>query len=201
LKSYQAVRIAEEVQTLRERAAMLRCLPCFTQNVLTVSLPGHQSASKRRCVVITITASHSGALNSSAIMKIEVELRSTSILVPPIDTARTQYIKCHCVAPPEDDQVMLDTRRGPQFVINWVKRASRWFRYTRTDTACFELRDIRLSPPSNWSLRSSGMLRSVDWCIVTDVSEQPFGPVFKIGPIGCPETSLANYLSTLCDIP
>jgi hypothetical protein len=26
---------------------------------------------------------------------------------------RTQYTKCRCVAPPEDEQVMLETCRGP----------------------------------------------------------------------------------------
>jgi hypothetical protein len=28
-------------------------------------------------------------------------------------------------------------------------------------------------------MRSSGMLRSVDWYLVTDVSEQPIGPIFE----------------------
>jgi hypothetical protein len=31
------------------------------------------------------------------------------------------------VAPPEDEQVMLETRRGPEFLINLIKSASRWF--------------------------------------------------------------------------
>jgi hypothetical protein len=30
---------------------------------------------------------------------------------------------------PEDKQVMLETCRGPDFLINWIKCASRWFRY------------------------------------------------------------------------
>jgi hypothetical protein len=32
--------------------------------------------------------------------------------------------------PPDDEQVMLETCRGPQFLINWIKSASRWFHYT-----------------------------------------------------------------------
>jgi hypothetical protein len=30
-----------------------------------------------------------------------------------IDITRIQYTKCHCVEPPEDEQVMLETCRGP----------------------------------------------------------------------------------------
>jgi hypothetical protein len=35
-----------------------------------------------------------------------------------------------CVSPPEDEQVMLETRTGSWFSINWMKSASRWFHYT-----------------------------------------------------------------------
>jgi hypothetical protein len=35
-----------------------------------------------------------------------------------------------CVAPPEDEQVMLETCRGPWFSINWMKSASHWFHCT-----------------------------------------------------------------------
>jgi hypothetical protein len=35
-----------------------------------------------------------------------------------------------CEAPPEDEQVMLETCRGLWFSINWMKSASRWFQYT-----------------------------------------------------------------------
>jgi hypothetical protein len=35
-----------------------------------------------------------------------------------------------CVAPSEDEQVMLETRKGFCFSINWMKSASRWFHYT-----------------------------------------------------------------------
>ena len=43
--------------------------------------------------------------------------------------------------------------------------------------------------------------------VVTDVSLQPIGPIFKgqaplkMGPIGCYETSVTNYRSTLRNIP
>jgi hypothetical protein len=33
------------------------------------------------------------------------------------------------IAPLEDEQVMLETCKGPWFSINWMKVASRWFRY------------------------------------------------------------------------
>jgi hypothetical protein len=35
-----------------------------------------------------------------------------------------------CGAPPEDEQVMLETCIGPWFSINWTKSAPRWFHYT-----------------------------------------------------------------------
>jgi hypothetical protein len=37
-----------------------------------------------------------------------------------------------CTTPPEDEQVMLKTCRGSWFSINWMKSASRWFRYADT---------------------------------------------------------------------
>jgi hypothetical protein len=39
-----------------------------------------------------------------------------------------------CVAPPEYEQVMLETCRSFWFSINWMKIASRWFHYTNTFT-------------------------------------------------------------------
>jgi hypothetical protein len=39
-----------------------------------------------------------------------------------------------CVVPPEDEQVMLRTCRGPWFSINWMKSASCWFHYTDVHT-------------------------------------------------------------------
>ena len=51
---------------------------------------------------------------------------------------------------------------------------------------------------------------SVDQQLGTEDTRQPIGPVFKVQSvpwpmktlsIGCPETSVANYLSTLCNIP
>jgi hypothetical protein len=67
------------------------------------------------------------------------------------------------------------------------------------------MRDFRLPPRCRRYLRSSGMLRSVEWWFCTDVSGQRIGPVFKgqeaqvkkMGLIGCPETSVQNYRSTL----
>ena len=42
-----------------------------------------------------------------------------------------------------------------------------------TDYFCTSnIRDVRL--------RSSGMLRSVDWCLVTDVSGQPWLPTLRV---------------------
>jgi hypothetical protein len=35
-----------------------------------------------------------------------------------------------CGAPPDDEQVRLETCRGPWFSINWMKGSSRWFHYT-----------------------------------------------------------------------
>src|SRR5215475_5826716 len=45
-------------------------------------------------------------------------LHTTLGLVQPTDITRTQYTKCRCVTPPEDEKVMIETCRGPQFLIN-----------------------------------------------------------------------------------
>jgi hypothetical protein len=53
----------------------------------------------------------------------------------------SQYLRCTvtwtsripsavCEAPPEDQQIMLETCRGPYILINWIKCASSWFRHT-----------------------------------------------------------------------
>jgi len=39
--------------------------------------------------------------------------------------------------------------------------------------------DFTPSTRCKWGLRSSGMLHSVDWWLVTDVSGPPIGPIFK----------------------
>jgi hypothetical protein len=53
------------------------------------------------------------------------------------------------LAPPEDEQVMLETCRGLWFSINWMKSASHWFQYTDilwcTVSKTFRLWKIRLS--------------------------------------------------------
>jgi hypothetical protein len=41
------------------------------------------------------------------------DLESTPVLVQLTDITRTQYTKCHLWKPPEDEQVMLETRSGP----------------------------------------------------------------------------------------
>jgi hypothetical protein len=55
--------------------------------------------------------------------------RRWTIMAQPTDI-RTQYTKCRLLASPEDEQVMLETCRGPWFSVNWMKIASRWFHYT-----------------------------------------------------------------------
>jgi hypothetical protein len=60
-----------------------------------------------------------------------------------------------CAALPEDDQVMLETCRGPWFSINWMKSSSRWSHYT--EVLCIILRLINkatqtvISKPPDWS--------------------------------------------------
>ena len=63
------------------------------------------------------------------------------------------------------------------------------------------MRDLRFAPQYKCDLRSSGMLRSVYWSVVIDVSGQPIDLVlkgqgvdpWKLGPIGCSETSVTDY--------
>jgi hypothetical protein len=62
-----------------------------------------------------------------------------------------------------------------------------------------------MTTPLSWDLRSSGVLRSVEWQSFTDVSGERIGPIFKgqevqeekMRPIHCPETSVKDYHSTL----
>jgi hypothetical protein len=42
----------------------------------------------------------------------------------------TQYTSVICEAPPEDEQVTLETFRGPWFSLNWMKSPLCWFHYT-----------------------------------------------------------------------
>jgi len=63
------------------------------------------------------------------------------------------------------------------------------------------LRYFRLPQRYRWDLRSSGVLRSEEWQFLTDVSEQPIGPICK----GQDFLTLANgttgFTSLLCAIP
>ena len=57
-----------------------------------------------------------------------------------------------------------------------------------------------------WDPRLSGILRSVRWQFLTDISGQHIGPIFKgqeiqMRPIGFPWTSVRNYHRTLRNIP
>jgi len=69
-------------------------------------------------------------------------------------------------------------------------------------TVCSSMRDFRLPARCKWDLPSFGILRSVYWQFITDVSGQPIGPIFKgspleVGSIGCSETLVRNYNSAL----
>ena len=71
--------------------------------------------------------------------------------------------------------------------------------------------DVRLPPQCQWDLPYFGIELSAEWYFRIDVSVQLIRPVFrgqavqklgtaghsKMGPIGCPETSVQNYNYTL----
>jgi hypothetical protein len=68
--------------------------------------------------------------------------------------------------------------------------------------------DFRLLPWCKWDIHPSGMLHDLDWLLVTNLSGQPnvkqsswTASPMKMGPIGCPETLVTIYKSTLCNIP
>jgi hypothetical protein len=64
-------------------------------------------------------------------------------------------------------------------------RQSQWRQFARSttwDQSRPRLHDFKLPPQCKWDLRFWGMLRSVYWLLVTDVS----GPL-KMGPLSCPE--------------
>ena len=77
----------------------------------------------------------------------------------------------------------------------------------RSITKCGIMRDFRLPPRCKRDLRSSGILRGVDWQLVTDVSVQPIGPIFKGQAVqvltredqtyNCSETFVTYYQLTL----
>jgi len=48
---------------------------------------------------------------------------------------------------------------------------------------------------------SSRMLRGVRWQFLNDAPVQLIGPTLKMGPVGCPETSLRNYHHTIRHVP
>jgi hypothetical protein len=58
-----------------------------------------------------------------------LKLQLTYVETNATDITRVQYTKLRCVAPSEDEQVMLETCRGPHFLINWIESASRWLHY------------------------------------------------------------------------
>jgi hypothetical protein len=59
---------------------------------------------------------------------------TVAVSLQPCHSQLTLYARntpnAFCAAPPEDEQVMLETCRGLRFPINWMKSASRWFHYT-----------------------------------------------------------------------
>ena len=55
-----------------------------------------------------------------------------------------------------------------------------------------DLHYFRLVPRCNLDLRSSRMLRNVEWWFANDVSGQPLGPIFNW--IVVPETSVTTVL-------
>jgi hypothetical protein len=58
------------------------------------------------------------------------KVSETAIVAQSTDIIRTQYTRCRLWAPPEDEQVMLETCKGPWFSINWMKSTLRLFHYT-----------------------------------------------------------------------
>jgi hypothetical protein len=68
-------------------------------------------------------------------------------------------------------------------------------RRTRHLGKCQNMGQFGLSPWYRWDLRSSGMLRSVEWQFCTDVSGHPMGPNFKGQEVQ------ENFHSTLRNIP
>ena len=72
----------------------------------------------------------------------------------------------------------------------------------------WKMRDFRLPSRCKWDMHTLGILRSVECYFLTDVSGQPISPIFKrqtwplkMGPIGCPATSVRTYRCTLRKIP
>ena len=73
------------------------------------------------------------------------------------------------------------------------------------------LHDSRLPPQGKWNLRSSGVLRSVDWYLLmfrdnipdraSRVKQSLTAWPFKLGQIGSPETSGTGYQSKLRNTP
>jgi len=64
--------------------------------------------------------------------------------------------------------------------------------------------DLRIPQLWKWGLTSSGMLRSVDWYLFTDVSGQPIDAIFKskkLRPTAFPETSVTKQQPKLRNIP
>jgi hypothetical protein len=58
-----------------------------------------------------------------------------------------------CSAPPEDEQVMLETCRGPRFSINLMKSASCWFNNTELFRSVTHTGELSSLPEASYFAR------------------------------------------------
>jgi hypothetical protein len=99
-----------------------------------------------------------------------------------------------CVAPPEDEQVVLETCRGPWFSINWTISASRWFHYAdilhtyssmkMEQTQCSYTLAFKLQKPVNHQEESIQQLPTVSLALTTVLASKlahTLRPTYRYG--------------------
>jgi hypothetical protein len=91
---------------------------------------------------------------------------TTAVSLQPCHSQLTLYARnipsAVCVAPTDDEQVMLETCRGPWFSIIWIKSALRWFHYTDTYPSKSHILHNPV-PCWHYSLKEALILDSLLW--------------------------------------
>jgi hypothetical protein len=108
-----------------------------------------------------------------------------------------------CEAPPEDEQVMLETCRGPWFSVNLMQSASRWFHYTDVLSAKHQVwfdvwNNVWGEGCYEWVIgravnSSSGRAHSLTHCRIICLESRVISACPNVGQIGVMEPSTCRW--------
>jgi hypothetical protein len=125
-------------------SCLMFCLPCIIVYQHTETNVMHFSFNLLRIKSLymfrTLLAHPQVMLNKRhlvhCVSQLNVARMQTANVPQPTGITRTQYIKCRCAVPPEDELVILETCSSPWISINWMNSASRWF-HCSGNFSCF----------------------------------------------------------------